>query len=143
MSQYGQYTSVSPAEVGLMTGMIGAGIGYTLAPRKYNLEQLLTQKPDVFEKSIPKKFLSKATDSQKKAHKLLVEARKSILEASKTNTGEAKLAELIRAPKFENAYKAIKSFLPKARVQTAIVLGVVGGFIGALSKIIFFGNKNP
>ena len=127
MSQYGQYTSVSPAEVGLMTGMIGAGIGYTLAPRKYNLEQLLTQKPDVFEKSIPKKFLSKATDSQKKAHKLLVEARKSILEASKTNTGEAKLAELIRAPKFENAYKAIKSFLPKARVQTAIVLGVVGG----------------
>ena len=111
MSQYGQYTSVSPAEVGLMTGMIGAGIGYTLAPRKYNLEQLLTQKPDVFEKS-------------------------------KTNTGEAKLAELIRAPKFENAYKAIKSFLPKARVQTAIVLGVVGGFIGALSKIIFFGDKN-
>ena len=142
MSQYGQYTSVSPAEVGLMTGMIGAGIGYTLAPTKYNLEQLLTQKPDVFEKSIPKKFLSKATDSQKKAHKLLVEARKSILEASKTNTGEAKLAELIRAPKFENAYKAIKSFLPKARVQTAIVLGVVGGFIGALSKIIFFGDKN-
>lgn len=142
MRQYGQYTSVSPAEVGLMTGMIGAGIGYTLAPRKYNLEQLLTQKPDVFEKSIPKKFLSKATDSQKKAHKLLVEARKSILEASKTNTGEAKLAELIRAPKFENAYKAIKSFLPKARVQTAIVLGVVGGFIGALSKIIFFGDKN-
>ena len=142
MSQYGQYTSVSPAEVGLMTGMIGAAIGYTLAPRKYNLEQLLTQKPDVFEKSIPKKFLSKATDSQKKAHKLLVEARKSILEASKTNTGEAKLAELIRAPKFENAYKAIKSFLPKARVQTAIVLGVVGGFIGALSKIIFFGDKN-
>ena len=62
MSQYGQYTSVSPAEVGLMTGMIGAGIGYTLAPRKYNLEQLLTQKPDVFEKSIPKKFLSKATN---------------------------------------------------------------------------------
>ena len=142
MSQYGQYTSVSPAEVGLMTGLVGAGIGYSLAPRKYNLEQLLTQKPVVFEKSIPKNFLSKATDSQKKAHKLLVEARKSILEASKTNTGEAKLAELIRAPKFENAYKAIKSFLPKARVQTAIVLGVVGGFIGALSKIIFFGDKN-
>ncbi len=143
MSQYGQYTSVSPAEVGLMTGMIGAGIGYTLAPRKYNLEQLLTQKPDVFEKSIPQKYLSKATDPQKKAHKMLLDARKSILEASKTNTGEAKLAELIRSPKLENAYKAIKSFLPKARVQTAIVLGIVGGFIGALSKIIFFGDKNP
>lgn len=113
MSQYGQYTSVSPAEVGLMTGIIGAGIGYTLAPRKYNLEQLLTQKPDVFEKSIPQKYLTKATDPQKNAHKLLVNARKSILDASKNNTAEAKLAELIRSPKLENAYKTIKSFYLK------------------------------
>ena len=141
MSQYGQYTSVSPAEVGLMTGMIGAGIGYTIAPRKYNLEQLLTQAPDVFEKSVPKKYLNKATDAQKAAHKSITDARKSILEAVKTNTAEAKLAELVRTPKLENAYKAIKSFLPKARVQTAIVLGIIGGVIGALSKIIFFGEK--
>lgn len=141
MSQYGQYTSVSPAEVGLMTGMIGAGIGYTLAPRKYNLEQLLTQKADVFEKSVPERYLSKATDAQKAAHNSIVEARKTILEAVKTNTAEAKLAELVRTPKLENAYKSIKSFLPKARVQTAIVLGVIGGVIGALSKIIFFGEK--
>ena len=34
MSQYAQYTSVSSAEVGLMTGMIGVGIGYSLAQRK-------------------------------------------------------------------------------------------------------------
>lgn len=141
MSQYGQYTSVSPAEVGLMTGMIGVGIGYTLAPRKFNLEQLLTQKPDVFEKSIPEKYLSKAADSQKAAHKSIVEARKSLLDAVKTNTAEAKLAEFVKSPKLENAYKAIKKFLPKARVQTAIVLGVIGGVIGALSKIIFFGEK--
>ena len=99
MSQYGQYTSVSPAEVGLMTGMIGAGIGYTLAPRKYNLEQLLTQAPDVFEKSVPKKYLNKATDAQKAAHKSITDARK------------------------------------------AIVLGIIGGVIGALSKIIFFGDR--
>ena len=141
MSQYGQYTSVSPAEVGLMTGMIGVGIGYTLAPRKFNLEQLLTQKPDVFEKSIPEKYLSKAGDSQKAAHKSIVEARKSLLDAVKTNTAEAKHAEFVKSPKLENAYKAIKKFLPKARVQTAIVLGVIGGVIGALSKIIFFGEK--
>lgn len=141
MSQYGQYTSVSPAEVGLMTGMIGVGIGYTLAPRKFNLEQLLTQKPDVFEKSIPEKYLSKAADSQKAAHKSIVEARKSLLDAVKTNTAEAKLAEFVKSPKLENAYKTIKKFLPKARVQTAIVLGVIGGVIGALSKIIFFGEK--
>lgn len=140
MSQYGQYTSVSPAEVGLMTGMIGAGIGYTLAPRKYNLEQLLTQAPDVL-KICSEKYLNNATDAQKAAHKSITDARKSILEAVKTNTAEAKLAELVRTPKLENAYKAIKSFLPKARVQTAIVLGIIGGVIGALSKIIFFGEK--
>ena len=39
-----QYNTVSPAEVGIMSGLMGAGIGYTIAPRKYNLEQLLTQK---------------------------------------------------------------------------------------------------
>ncbi len=141
MSQYYHYTSVSPAEVGLMTGMIGAGIGYTLAPRKYNLEQLLTQKTDVFEKSIPKKYLVKASDSQKNARKTIVDARKSILEAVKNNTAEAKLAEFITSPKLENAYKSIKGFLPKARVQTAIVFGVIGGLIGALSKIVFFKDK--
>lgn len=143
MSQYIQYTSVSPAEVGLMTGIIGAGVGYTLAPRKYNLEQLLTQRPDVFEKSISKNFFNKASENQKFAHKTILDARKAILEATKKNQGEAKLAELIRTPKLESAYKSIKSFLPKARVQTALVLGVIAGFIGALSKIIFFGDKNP
>lgn len=141
MSQYGQYTSVSPAEVGLMTGIIGAGIGYTLAPRKYNLEQLLTQKPDVFEKSIPKKYMDKATDAQKAAHKTILDARKTLIESAKYNTAEAKLAEFIRNPKMENAYKKIKSFLPKARVQTAIVLGVIGAALGAFAKIIFFGDK--
>lgn len=50
-----QYTSISPAETGIVSGVIGAGIGYTLAPRKYNLEQLFTQDADVFEKTLPKK----------------------------------------------------------------------------------------
>lgn len=136
-----QYTYFSPAEVGLMTGFVGAGIGYTLAPRKYNLEQLLTQKPDVFEKTIPQKSLSKAANSQKNAYNLIVDARKSLLEASKTNTAEAKLAEFLRTPTFEKAYKSIKVFIPKARVQTAIVLGVIGAVIGALARIIFSGEK--
>lgn len=36
----------------------------------------------------------------------------------------------------ENAYKVVKKFIPKARVQTAIVLGVIGGLAGMLTRII-------
>ena len=62
-----RYTSVTPAEVGAMSGLIGAGIGYTLAPRKYNLEQILTQKPDIFKKSIPKNLVENSGSKQKAA----------------------------------------------------------------------------
>ncbi len=136
-----RYTSVSPAEVGIMSGLIGAGIGYTLAPRKYNLEQLLTLRQDVFEKSFQQKLFEKADNTQKTARNAIIDARKSLVEASKTNTAEAMLVEFVRSDKLDAAYKSIKRFLPKARVQSAIVLGVIGAFIGALSKIIFFKEK--
>lgn len=135
-----QYSSVSPAEVGMVSGVIGAGIGYTLAPRKYNLEQLLTQKPDVFEKSIDPKLLSKAENTQKIAYNVLKEARENISKAVKNNSAESKLAELLETPKVTYAYKTIKGFLPKARVQTAIILGIIGAFIGTIAKIIY-GDK--
>lgn len=130
-------SSVTPAEVGAGSAIIGAGIGYTLAPRKFNLEQLLTQKPDVFVKTLPEKVLNAGTEAHKTAYAAIVDARKAVVDASKKNLGEAKLAELVRAPKMENAYKVVKGFIPKARVQTAIVLGVIGGLIGVLARIIF------
>ncbi len=131
-----QYTSVSPVEVGVMSGVIGAGIGYTLAPRKYNLEQLLTQKSDVFEKSFPKNVIEKAGPSQKIAYNTIVEGRNILEEAARTNTIEAKIAEFAGAPKYLKAYREIKGFLPKARIQTAIILGIIGGFAGVIGKIM-------
>ena len=126
---------VSPAEVGVMSGVIGAGIGYTLAHRKYNLEQLLTQEPDIFEKTIPTKVVAHADTSQKTAHELISHARKIILDAK--DKRDAKIAEFLQDAKYEKAYKGIKKLLPKARVQSAIVLGVISGFIGMVSKIAF------
>ncbi len=136
-----QYTSISPAESGIMSGMIGAGIGYTLAPRKYNLEQLLTQKPDVFEKTIPKMVIEKATEEQKSAYDLLTDGRKIMEKAAKSNVLEAKLSELTDTPAYSKAYREIKGFLPKARVQTAIVLGFIGALVGTMGKIIFGTNN--
>ncbi len=136
-----RYTSVTPAEVGAMSGLIGAGIGYTLAPRKYNLEQILTQKPDIFKKSIPKNLVENSGSKQKAAYNVLKNGRKLIRDAVKNNTQDAKLAELLQTPMYENCYKTLKGFIPKARVQTAIVLAIIGGLTGALSKIAFF-NKN-
>ncbi len=132
-----QYTSVSPAETGIMTGVISAGIGYTLAPRKYNLEQILTQKPDVFEKSFPKEVMQNAGKEQKKAHNIILEGRKILKDAAKNNKTDAKLAELLNTPKYSKAYRAVKDFLPKARVQTAIVFGVIGALAGIFGRIIF------
>lgn len=136
-----QYTSVSPAETGIMTGVISAGIGYTLAPRKYNLEQILTQKPDVFEKSFPKEVMQNAGKEQKKAHNIILEGRKILKDAAKNNKTDAKLAELLNTPKYSKAYRAVKNFLPKARVQTAIVFGVIGALAGIFGRIIF-GDKS-
>ncbi len=132
-----QSTTVTPFEVGVMSAIVGAGVGYAAAPRKYNLEQLLTIEPDVFEKSIPKKNLAKATDTQKIAYNAVVEARDAIIKASKSNTGETKLMELMKSPDLDSAYKSIKGFLPKARAQSAIVLAIVGGAIGSIAKIIY------
>ncbi len=136
------YTSVSPAEVGAMSAVIGAGIGYTLAPRKYNLEQLLTQEPDVFEKSLPKNVIADSDNPVfKAAYKALERGRKILFESAKNQTNDARLAEMLNTPLYLNSYKQLKSFIPKARVQTAIVLGVIGGLIGSLAKIIFYNDN--
>lgn len=136
-----QSNTVSPAEVSIMTGIVGAGIGYTIAPRKYNLEQLLTQKPDVFEKTFSKELISNASTDQNTAYKLLAEGRDILQKSKKSNTMEAKLADLLGSPKYSKAYRNIKNLLPKARVQTAIVLGAIGGLVGAICKIII-GDTN-
>ena len=49
---------------------------------------------------------------------------------------QAKLAELLNAPKYSKAYRAVKDFLPKARVQTAIVFGIIGALAGIFGRII-------
>ncbi len=136
-----QYTSVSPAETGIMTGIVSAGIGYTLAPRKYNLEQLLTQKQDVFEKSFPENVMKNAGKEQRKALDVIIDGRKILKNASKNNSLDSKLAELLNAPKYSKAYRAVKDFLPKARVQTAIVFGIIGALAGVFGRIIF-GDKS-
>lgn len=138
MSSNSVSSYVSPLEVGLMSGVIGGGIGYTLAPRKYNLEQLLTQEPDVFEKAISSNALAKADTSQKSALELITSARKTISQA--LDKRDAKIAEFLQEAKYEKAYKNIKKLLPKARVQSAIVMGAISGFIGAISKIVFAEN---
>lgn len=133
-------SSYSPAQVAAISALSGAVMGYTFAPEKYNLEQLLTQKADVFEKSIP---LKAAADDKLKAsaYNSILEARKAVVRAAKDNKVETKIAELIKAPNLEKAYDSIRGLLPKARAQNAVLVGVVAGIFGAFTKILF-GNSN-
>lgn len=120
--------TVSSAEVAIASGILGAGVGYVLAPRKYDLEELLTQEPDIFEKSVSKRNLSKAGKTQKEAYNRIISARKKYFEAVKENCGEVKLAKLVRTPALESAYKNVKKFIPKARTQYAVLIGILSAF---------------
>lgn len=135
-----QYTSISPAETGIVSGVIGAGIGYTLAPRKYNLEQLFTQDADVFEKTLPKKVMEKTSKDQKAAYNLITDARE-YLEKSNKNSADTTLAAFLDSPKYSRAYRKVKSFIPKAKVQSAVVLGFIGTLVGVIGKIAFGDNN--
>ena len=128
--------SVSSAEVGIASGILGAGVGYVLAPRKYNLEQLITQPPDVFEKSVPKSALAKLDEKPKKSYNLIVDARYKYFKAVENNAGEAKLLELTRAPLLESAYKNIKTIIPKAKTESAIIVGAIMGFAAMVINYI-------
>lgn len=128
--------SVSSVEVGAASGILGAGVGYILAPRKYDLEQLLTQPSDVFEKSVSKKRLSGADEISKKAYQSILDARTEYFKAVENNAGGAKLVELKRAPALESAYKNIKKFIPKAKAASALVVGIIAGFMAMVINYI-------
>ena len=135
-----QYTSISPAETGIVSGVIGAGIGYTLAPRKYNLEQLFTQDADVFEKTLPKKVMEKTSKDQKAAYNLITDAREYLAKSNK-NSADTTLAAFLDSPKYSSAYRKVKNFIPKAKVQSAVVLGFIGTLVGVIGKIAFGDNN--
>ena len=121
--------SVSVFDIGAASGFLGAGVGYILAPRKYDLEQLLTQPQDVFEKSVSKATVQRMGNSYKKAYAKIEEARDVYLKAVENNAGDAKLVELTRATALESSYNTIKSLIPKAKASSAIAVGSVAAFI--------------
>lgn len=124
-------SSVSPVEIGLASGFLGCGIGYTLAPRRYSLNRLLSEKPDVFEKAVIKKFLAKGSENQKNAYRKILNARNSL------KNGKKNLQELVKSQKLNSAYKEIKSFIPKARGESAFVVGSLAAVSGIITKVLF------
>lgn len=131
-------SSMSPAKFGVATLALGTCIGFVNAPVKYNLEQLLTQKPDVFEKSLPRKSLK----GKGNAYNSILKARETVQNAVKHNNVETKVAELIKVPELENAYGVLRKVLPKARIQNAILVGVIAGVLGAFVKVLFGDSKS-
>ena len=121
--------SVSTTDIGIASGFLGAGVGYVLAPRKYDLEQLFTQPDDIFEKIVPQKNLAKQGKPTQKAYQKILAARESYMEALQHNHGDVKLAELTRAPELQKAYKAVENLIPKARSQAAVFFGIVSSFV--------------
>ncbi len=132
--------AVTSCEIGVASGLLGAGVGYILAPPKYNLEQLLTQDTVEFQSAMPLKHITKNKD-RLGAYRSIVKAREVLTQAFNTNRGEAKLVECIQDAKLIDAYKSIKKVIPRARVQTAIIAGLLSG-VGAVFVRIFSGNND-
>ena len=129
-------TSVSACEIGIASGIIGAGVGYIMAPTKYNLSELLTQEPDVFEKAVAKSALVKQAEAKKDSYRSIVNARNSYRAALKDNKGAAKLAELLSSSNLDSAYKNIREFIPKARAQYALGLGLITALAGIVIRYV-------
>ena len=92
-------------------------------------------------RKVAEQAMKNAGKEQKKALDVIIDGRKILKNASKNNSLDSKLAELLNAPKYSKAYRAVKDFLPKARVQTAIVFGIIGALAGVFGRIIF-GDKS-
>ncbi len=134
-------SAVTPVELGLASGFLAAGIGYGIAPRKYNLEQLLTQDSDIFKKSIPQNFIKNASGQQKAAHNKLIETRKILNNIVNADLFDKKLSECIKKTELQNAYTSIKKFIPRARIETALVSGILTAILVTACKALF-GSKN-
>ena len=132
--------AVTTCEIGVASGLLGAGVGYILAPRKFNLEQLLRQDSNEFNQSIRTKYLKPDNKEQNKAYQAIVKARENLTKAFETNKGEAKLVEYTRKPELIRAYKHIKRLIPHARGQSALFVGILSGIGAAIIRI--FSNKH-
>lgn len=68
---------ISPSIAGAASAVLGLGAGYTLAPRKYNLERLLMQDNDSFERTFSSEVMRGASHAE-------IEALDNIKTASKS-----------------------------------------------------------
>lgn len=105
---------VSPSVAGAVSAVMGLGAGYTCAPRKYNLERLLMQNKDSFEKTFSQEVMNGASRSE-------LEALENIKAASRDyfSAGNALLKEEV-APNAKKWY----SMVSKVKVEDSVIKDV-------------------
>lgn len=105
---------VSPSVAGAVSAVMGLGAGYTCAPRKYNLERLLMQNKDSFEKTFSQEVMNGASRSE-------LEALENIKAASRDyfSAGNALLKEEV-APNAKKWY----SMVSKVKVDDSVIKDV-------------------
>lgn len=137
MSNDMRVNSTPPVYSGFGGAVVGGIAGYIAAPRMYNLEQLLTLEPDTFTKEFSAKVMTKASKEQHNSMDSLRKARKAFFDARAKNVGDSKLMELKSSKWLSKDYNSLKSIIPKARAQSAVIGAIVLGVVAALGKMIF------
>ena len=94
--------SVSPMIEPVAGGVIGLGIGYTLAPRKYSLKRLLILKEDKFQQIYTKDLAENMSPRESKALMAIKKARADYRTSKSTVINQVKKAAGEWRQKFEN-----------------------------------------
>lgn len=119
--------SVNPVIEPCAGAVIGLGLGYSLAPRKYSLKRLILLNNDTFEKIYSKDLVNNMTLRERNSLESLKMARMAYRESRKSNFEEIKTAAIDWTKKFRNvkvseslqtAHKTNRANLQKAIVAT-------------------------
>ena len=119
--------SVSPVIEPFAGGVIGLGIGYTVAPRKYSLQRLLILKEDRFDKIYSKDLADNMSTKEKLALEDIKNARKNYRESrnlvvnqvrTTARSWQQKFAKVAVPEELTNAYKESRESLQKAVKET-------------------------
>ncbi len=103
--------SINPAIEPFAGGVIGLGVGYSLAPRKYSLKRLLILRKDVFDRIYSDNLISNMTNREKAAVRNIQRARQDY------RTSKHQIFEQVRETAARWRKEFVKVDVPEAMIN--------------------------
>jgi len=135
--------TISPAYAGFGGAITGAVLGYLGAPRKYDLQQIITHDEAVFKQVFTDDVFQNVQGIKKTALDSIVKARNTLIEAKRKGNFEAKLGECLYNAELSKNYSSVKDFIPKSRGGSTLAGAVALGLLAFGIRLIFWDIGEP